>query len=114
MPKSAAFIRIRQEVLEVVHHVPSGRISTYADIGSALEVMPRHVAYILSQLSATEREAVPWHRVVSSGGLIPARTDRELQAALLRSEGVVVTERFSIDGSDELLVQVGRPSGGPG
>lgn len=98
MPKSAAFIRIKAEVLAIVRGIPAGRVCTYADIGRHLEVMPRHVAYILATLTDEERDDVPWHRVVAeSGALNRTKNGRgEEQRALLVAEGVVVTEAGSV------------------
>jgi len=41
MAKSAAFLRIRQQVLTLVAAIPPGRVCTYQSIGDHLAVMPR-------------------------------------------------------------------------
>jgi methylated-DNA-protein-cysteine methyltransferase-like protein len=47
----------------------------------------------------SETEQLPWHRIVRAGGRIalPAGGGMELQAALLRSEGVKVDASGRVD-----------------
>lgn len=92
MPKSAAFARIKADVLGVVRDIPPGRVCTYAAIGRHLDVMARHVAYILATLADEERADVPWHRVVAESGAVN-RTKHGRgpeQVARLTGEGVAV------------------------
>ncbi len=89
MAKSAAFARIKKEVLAIVEAIPSGKVSTYKAIGESLDVMPRHVAYILTTLSEVESEQYPWHRVVSDGGKITAPKLFDEQILRLNSENIL-------------------------
>jgi methylated-DNA-protein-cysteine methyltransferase-like protein len=93
MPKSPAFIRIRAQVLQVVASIPRGRVCTFQSIGAHLDVMPRHVAYILSQLDDGEKMTLPWHRVVAGDGTLGAprfAPDGQSQAQRLAEEGVAI------------------------
>ncbi|HSK26488.1 MAG TPA: MGMT family protein [Jiangellales bacterium] len=90
---SPAFARIRAQVLDVTARVPRGRVTTYAAVGDELEVVPRHVAYLLSMQSDDEVAALPWHRVVSVDGRLARGERGEEQAARLRAEGVPVVGR---------------------
>lgn len=84
------YARIRGDVLAITASIPAGRIATFADIGGHLDVMPRHVAYILAMLSDIEKATLPWHRVVSADGRpgVPrAGADGTRQRALLEAEG---------------------------
>jgi methylated-DNA-protein-cysteine methyltransferase related protein len=95
MAKSAAFARIKSQVLEIVASIPESKISTYQSIGEHLAVMPRHVAYILSQLAPNEKMVCPWHRVVSGDGtlgVVKKGLDGKTQAELLRNEGLLVSQ----------------------
>jgi methylated-DNA-protein-cysteine methyltransferase related protein len=95
MAKSPAFARIKAQVLEIVATIPDSRISTYQSIGEHLAVMPRHVAYILSQLPPNEKMVYPWHRVVSGDGTLGVAKkgpDGKAQAELLRDEGILVSQ----------------------
>ena len=98
MPLSEAFIRIRQDVLSVVSEIPEGFVTTYRAVGEHLAVMPRHVAYLLSQLEPQEREVFPWHRVVSDKAMLSSvnllRLD--VQQGLLRLEGVGVSPKGQV------------------
>jgi methylated-DNA-protein-cysteine methyltransferase-like protein len=87
---SPFFARIKGDVLRIVAAIPPGRVMIFADLGGHLDVMPRHVAYILATLSDIEKATLPWHRVVAAdGGLGTAKTgaDGASQRALLEAEG---------------------------
>lgn len=95
MPKSAAFARIKADVLEIAACIPKGRVCTFQTVGQHLDVMPRHVAYILAQLDDASKMVYPWHRVVSADGSlgVPKRgPDGKTQAELLQAEGVPVNK----------------------
>ncbi len=94
MPGSAAFQRIKGDVLTVTRRIPPGRVTTFAAVGAYLDVMPRHVAYLLALPNDVERETAPWYRVVGDAGRL-GRPKRDFhgatQAELLAAEGVAVT-----------------------
>jgi methylated-DNA-protein-cysteine methyltransferase-like protein len=94
---SPFFARIKGDVLRIVATVPPGRVASFAGIGAHLDVMPRHVAYILATLSDIEAATLPWHRVVAAdGGLGAAKSgaDGTPQRVLLAAEGAA----FNRDG----------------
>ncbi len=97
MAKSAAFARIKKEVLALVEAIPSGKVSTYKAIGESLDVMPRHVAYILTTLLEVESEQLPWHRVVGDGGKITAPKLFDEQVLRLNSENVICEKSCVLD-----------------
>jgi methylated-DNA-protein-cysteine methyltransferase-like protein len=87
---SPFFARIRGDVLRIVEAVPAGRIVTYAEVGMHLDVVPRHVAYILSMLSEMEKASIPWHRAVAADGRLgvpKSGAGGGSQRALLAAEG---------------------------
>ncbi len=92
-PKSLAFAKIRSDSLAAVCEVPAGRVTTFAEVGRVLEVMPRHVAYIIATLSDSELGTIPWHRIVGDDGVL---TKKQLAArgkehiSRLRAEGVAI------------------------
>jgi methylated-DNA-protein-cysteine methyltransferase-like protein len=88
--KSPFFARIQGDVLAIVAAVPQGRLITFAEVGAHLDVMPRHVAYILAMLDGPERDAIPWHRALAADG----RVEKPAQRAALAAEGF----RFDPDG----------------
>jgi methylated-DNA-protein-cysteine methyltransferase-like protein len=103
MPKSAAFIRIKADVLAIVQEIPFGRVCTYACIGQHLDVMARHVAYILATLTDDERDGLPWHRVVAASGAIN-RTKHGRgaeQRTALMAEGVAVSTKGIVANLDQ-------------
>jgi alkylated DNA nucleotide flippase Atl1 len=74
MGKSAAFARIKNQVLSMTFHIPAGQVSTYRSLAEHIDVMPIHVAYILTMLSLEEKDRIPWHRVVSESGVISSNS----------------------------------------
>jgi hypothetical protein len=72
MAGSPFFARIRRDVLAIARAVPPGQAVTYADIGAHLDVMPRHVAYILRTLPDPDGEGVDPSRVIASDAPHPA------------------------------------------
>ncbi len=55
-------------VLLAVAAIPWGRVATYGDVGRAVGVTPRRVGWIM----ARHGSSVPWWRVVSRDGVLPA------------------------------------------
>lgn len=114
MPRSAAFTRIKADVLTLVRQVPRGRVTTYGAIGGCLDVMARHVGYILGQLTDEEAADVPWHRVVAEPGRvsIPHPAARREQIARLKGEGVAVDSRGHVADFEETFYvpQYGKPA----
>lgn len=95
MAKSEAFARLHREVMQVASAIPAGRVATFADIGSFLDVVPRQVAFLLAQTNDPAREAAPWHRVVADDGQLGrpkydawGRSQREL----LEADGIVFND----------------------
>jgi methylated-DNA-protein-cysteine methyltransferase related protein len=92
-PKSAAFARIRAEVLRLVALIPAGKFTTYGSIAIHMNVMARHVAFVMSSLTEDESAALPWHRVVSADARISPKMAAALskvQRARLKAEGLIV------------------------
>ncbi|MBU8538599.1 MGMT family protein [Falsiroseomonas tokyonensis] len=87
---SPFYARIKGDVLRIVQAVPPGRVVSFAEVGAHLDVMPRHVAYILSMLSDIEKATLPWHRVVGADGRLgvsKAGADGAPQRVMLVAEG---------------------------
>lgn len=90
---SPFFARIRADVLAIMRAVPKGTLVTFADIGRHLDVAPRHIAYILANLSPADAATVPWHRAVSAEGVLKTRKgdiSGQTQTLLLEAEGIAV------------------------
>jgi methylated-DNA-protein-cysteine methyltransferase related protein len=114
MGNSAAFIRIKNQVLIMTSHIPAGYVSTYRSLGEHINVMPRHVAYILTMLSVEEKDRIPWYRVVSDSGAISApKTSKALeQIEKLTAEGIEIDRSKQI--SDFNLVFIAAANLGSG
>jgi methylated-DNA-protein-cysteine methyltransferase related protein len=106
MPKSIAFAQIKAGVIEITANIPVRRVTTYGAIGEHLNVMPRHVAYILTMLNLEEKLALPWYRVVAEKGAISLgklTTRHHAQIDYLQQEGIQITTKNRIDNFDELF-----------
>ena len=109
-PKSVAFARIRAEVIRLVGLIPPGKFTTYGSIAVHMNVVARHVAFVLSRLTEAESASVPWHRVVSAEGRLSQKMDGELsggQRMRLESEGMTIDAQGFIQHSDAHFHVVG-------
>jgi methylated-DNA-protein-cysteine methyltransferase related protein len=106
MPKSTAFIQIKAGAIEITANIPVGHVTTYSAIGQHLNVMPRHVAYILTMLNLEEKLELPWYRVVAEKGAISLgklTTRHHTQIDYLQQEGIQITTKNRIDNFDKLF-----------
>jgi DNA transformation protein and related proteins len=88
MAGSAAFARIERDVLRLAASIDHGRVCSYADLGAAIDVPARHVAYIVSRMDKATRAQYPVHRLVGNGGALPQKP--ESTSALLEAENITV------------------------
>ncbi len=86
MSASPFYQRIKNDVLTICCLIPEGRVVSFADVGRHLDVVPRHIAYILSQLDPIELETVPWHRIIAVNGDVSSAA----QLALLHDANVTL------------------------
>ena len=86
-------------IVEQIRAIPRGRVVSYGYIARRAGVPggARQVVRVLHSLS--EKYSLPWHRVVRSDGFIALGSCRggDLQAALLRAEGVEVSAAGRVD-----------------
>ena len=109
-PKSKAFARIRAEVIRLVGLIPPGKFTTYGSIAIHMNVMARHVAFVMSSLTEQEASELPWHRVVSADARISPKMDvalSKLQRRRLRSEGLKINAAGYIQNPDAHFHVVG-------
>ena len=88
-----------KKIIEVINAIPKGKVSCYRDI-AARAGMPNgalQVARILHSMS--RKYNLPWYRVLRADGFIALEKGEgaELQAELLRKEGVEVSKRGGVD-----------------
>lgn len=88
-----------QKIRDVIKRIPPGRVATYGQIAAYAgdPRATRQVVWVLHTFS--EKDNLPWHRVVNSKGQISLRPGNgyELQKALLEKEGIVFGEGGTID-----------------
>ncbi|HDH58244.1 MAG TPA: MGMT family protein [Bacteroidetes bacterium] len=88
-----------QRVVEIIKAIPCGKVATYGQI-AAYAGNPsgaRRVAWVLH--SSSEKNDLPWHRVVNRNGRISLKEnlDYQQQKALLEQEGVQFDSQDNID-----------------
>lgn len=96
------------QVYAVVRRIPRGKVTSYGRVAKMLgrPNAARAVGYALSALKGKDHN-VPWQRVVNSQGRISIQNREHtgnMQADLLRAEGVVVSDDLRID-LDQFLWQ---------
>ncbi len=95
-PQSDPFFR---EVISLIRAIPRGRVATYGQIAS-LAGDPRGARQVVRALHAcSDKEGLPWHRVINSRGAIslpPGRGGRE-QMRRLRAEGLAIDPQGRLD-----------------
>jgi DNA transformation protein and related proteins len=87
MAGSPAFQRIERDVLRLCSTIAAGKVCTYADLGAAIDVPARHVAYIVARLDDAQRAATPVHRLVGADGTV---SKAQGAAERLAREGVAL------------------------
>ncbi len=87
-----------QNVIDIIKQIPYGKVISYGSI-SKLAGHPRgarQVGWLLNQFS--EKENLPWHRVINSKGEISLTDDGfSIQKELLEKEGVTFKSDKKID-----------------
>ena len=92
------YTQFTKDVLAVLKQIPYGKVTTYGDVAKAAGHPngARQVVRILSSLS--EKENLPWYRVVNKAGQVVLRGEGEFeQITLLRSEGVEFISENIVD-----------------
>lgn len=95
-----------EQVYAVARRIPSGQVTSYGRIAAMLGApnAARAVGYALRALKDRQDDPtyadVPWQRIVNSQGrisIVNREFGAQLQAELLRSEGVNVSDELYID-----------------
>jgi methylated-DNA-protein-cysteine methyltransferase-like protein len=88
-----------RRIVDCILAVPPGCVACYRDVALAagLPNGARQVVRVLHSLS--ESRALPWHRIIRADGSIALESGRgrEEQTALLRFEGVEVSDAGRVD-----------------
>ena len=92
-------MEFEERTKKIIQAIPRGEVATYAQI-AALAGNDRAARQVVRVLHASsEREGLPWHRVINSrGGIsLPRGRGFERQKRLLIEEGVYVDRYGRID-----------------
>jgi methylated-DNA-protein-cysteine methyltransferase-like protein len=88
-----------QRVKNIIKRIPRGKVATYGQIATCAG-NPRAARLVVWALhSSTEKDKLPWHRVINSKGQISLKPNHgyEIQKELLRKEGVKFSKSDNID-----------------
>jgi methylated-DNA-protein-cysteine methyltransferase-like protein len=90
-----------QRVIKLIKEIPYGHATTYGTIAT-LAGSPRAARIVGGILhSSTEKEDLPWQRVVNRDGYISIKSglvdSKNLQKQLLEEEGIEVSSEFMVD-----------------
>ena len=92
-------IESTSRIIAAICAVPRGKVSCYRDIArnAGLPNGARQVARVLHAMS--DRHRLPWHRIIRADGCIALKQYQggDLQAELLRAEGVKVSETGQVN-----------------
>jgi methylated-DNA-protein-cysteine methyltransferase related protein len=107
---SPFFARIQKDVFEIMKSVPKGALVTFKDIGAHLDVVPRHVAYILAMPDPALRSEIPWHRAIPHDGVLktPKAQLGLTQTELLKREGVLASESGALFDFEKRIREIAR------
>ena len=95
-----------EQVYEVVRRIPAGQVTSYGRIAAMLgrPRAARAVGYALNALKDKPAEGsysdIPWQRVINAQGrisIVNRKHSAEMQADLLRGEGVAVRPDLTLD-----------------
>jgi methylated-DNA-protein-cysteine methyltransferase-like protein len=86
-------------IKEIIKKIPRGKVATYGQIATYAG-NPRASRLVVWTLnSSSQREKLPWHRVINSRGRISLKPGQgyEIQKMLLQKEGIKFEKDDSID-----------------
>ncbi len=87
------------QIVNIIKKIPYGKVLSYGGV-AVLAGNPRasrQVSWILK--TQTKKNSLPWHRVISSKGVISIKdpTGHFLQRELLENEGIIFNSNGKID-----------------
>lgn len=87
-----------QKVIAIIKQIPKAKVATYGQITMMAGNYrgARQVVRVLHSMS--EKEGLPWHRVINSKGTISLTGEGyRIQKQLLKAEGITLDEQGKID-----------------
>jgi methylated-DNA-protein-cysteine methyltransferase-like protein len=89
--------RLYEQIYALVRQVPSGKVVSYGQVAKIVGgCSARIVGYAMAALR--DGTAVPWQRVINSQGKLSLHGfGGAMQRKLLEEEGIIFTERATID-----------------
>jgi methylated-DNA-protein-cysteine methyltransferase-like protein len=89
-------VNFRTKVEQLIAQVPEGKVTTYGDLAGLAG--HAYASRVVGTIAHYGDESLPWHRLVNRFGSMAAGYwgGREVQAAMLEPEGVLVDDNFII------------------
>ncbi len=94
-----AITELTRRIIEIIQAIPHAKVASYSQIAH-LAGCPNGARQVVRVLHSCSQEySLPWHRVVKANGAIALKMGggAEQQKSLLRSEGVKVDHKMTID-----------------
>lgn len=88
----------KERVYDLVAQIPAGRVMTYGQLAALCGAA--WAAWEVGQIAHTGPSGLPWQRVVNKQGGLAAgwpNGGRAAHAAVLRAEGVEVSDDYKVD-----------------
>lgn len=90
----------KEKVIKIVSEIPKGKVTTYGTV-AVMAGLPRGARIVGGILHAnSEKLNLPWQRVVNRHGFISTKClehPKQAQKALLKMEGVEVSDDYIVD-----------------
>ena len=100
LPQNDSNMGFKDNVISIIKKIPEGKVTTYGTVATMAN-MPRGARLVGGILHYnTEKYDLPWQRVVNRHGYISTSCFdhlKEAQRALLRDEGIEVSDEFVVD-----------------
>ena len=89
----------QRDIINLIKTIKKGKVATYGQIASLAGLYPAVRQVVWALHSSSDKEELPWHRVVNRFGGISLKPGEgyEKQRGLLIAEGIVFDERDRID-----------------
>jgi len=88
-----------RRIIETILAIPKGKVTCYREVAARAGLCngARQVVRVLHSMS--EKYSLPWYRILKADGTIALESGAgaELQAELLRKEGVKVSDKGAVD-----------------
>lgn len=102
--------KLKEAILNIVSQIPANKVMYYGQIADLVGTEARAIGFILTGLSESEMQKVPWYRVVAKDGYISSFKLGEkgfVQKQLLEQENYEIDEKNKVNMNTHLWLFAG-------